>query len=60
MTDMDKVKLIEHVAVDVLEYSEGESSDFCRGILQAIASICDYEVVCFRELPGATMEEKDG
>ena len=43
MTYIDKVKLIEHVAVDVLEYSEGESSDFCRGILQAIASICDYK-----------------
>lgn len=43
MRDTDKVKLIEYVAVDVLEYSEGESSDFCRGIIQAIASICDYK-----------------
>jgi hypothetical protein len=45
MTDMDKVKLIEHVAVDALEYGEMESSDFYRGILQAIASICDYKEV---------------
>ena len=28
MTYIDKVKLIEHVAVDVLEYSEGKALTF--------------------------------
>lgn len=43
MRDADKVKVIEHVCVDALEFGEGESSDFFRGVTQAIASICDYE-----------------
>ena len=43
MRDADKVKLIEHVTVDVLEFCEGESQDFYRGIINAIASICDYK-----------------
>ena len=43
MRDADKVKLIEHVAVDALEFGEGESQDFFRGLMQAIASICDYK-----------------
>lgn len=43
MRDADKVKVIEHVCVDALEYGEGESPDFFRGVIQAVASICDYK-----------------
>ena len=43
MKDADKLKLIEHVAVDALEFGEGESQDLFRGITQAIASICEYQ-----------------
>lgn len=43
MRDADKVKIIEHIAVDALEYCEGESADFYRGIINAIASICDHK-----------------
>ena len=43
MRDADKPKLIEHVAVDALEFGEGESQDFFRGITQAICSICEYQ-----------------
>ena len=43
MRDADKVKVIEHVCVDALEFGEGESPDFFRGVIQAVASICDYE-----------------
>ena len=43
MKDADKLKLIEHVAVDALEFGEGESQDFFRGITRAIASICEYQ-----------------
>lgn len=43
MRDADKVKLIEHVALDALEFGEDESQDFFRGVTQAIASICDYK-----------------
>ena len=42
MRDADKVKVIEHVCVDALEFGEGESPDFFRGVIQAVASICDY------------------
>ena len=31
MRDADKVKVIEHITVDVLEFCEGESVDFYRG-----------------------------
>lgn len=43
MRDADKVKVIEHITVDALEYYEGESPDFYRGLINAIASICDYK-----------------
>lgn len=43
MSDTDKLKLIEHITVDALEYCEGESSEFYRGIMTAIGSICDYK-----------------
>ena len=43
MRDADKVKIIEYITVDVLEYCEGESADFYRGLINAIASICDYK-----------------
>ena len=43
MRDADKVKIIEHIAVDVLQYCEGENADFYRGIVNAIDSICDYK-----------------
>lgn len=43
MRDADKVKLVEHIAVDALEYCEGESAEFYRGIVTAIGSICDYK-----------------
>ena len=41
--DADKVKVIEHVCVDALEFGDGESPDFFRGVIQAVASICDYK-----------------
>jgi hypothetical protein len=41
--DADKVKVIEHVCVDALEFGEDESADFYRGLINAIASICDYK-----------------
>lgn len=41
MRDADKVKVIEYVCVDALEFGEGESPDFFRGVIQAVASICD-------------------
>lgn len=43
MRDTDKVKLIEHVSADVMEYCEGESTEFYRGVITAISSICDYK-----------------
>lgn len=43
MRDADKVKVIEHITTDTLEYCEGEGQDFYRGIINAIASICDYK-----------------
>lgn len=43
MRDADKVKLIEHVAVDALEFGADENADFFRGVIQAVASICDYK-----------------
>lgn len=43
MSDTDKVKIIEHIVVDVLEYCEGESAEFYRGILNAVSSVCDYK-----------------
>ena len=43
MRDADKVKVIEHVCVDALEFGADENADFCRGVIQAVASICDYK-----------------
>lgn len=43
MRDADKVKVIEHVCVDALEFGEDENADFFRGVIQAVASICDYK-----------------
>ena len=43
MRDADKVKVIEHVCVDALEFGEDENADFFRGVIQAVASICDYQ-----------------
>ena len=43
MRDADKVKIIEHITTDALEYCEGESADFYRGLINAIAYICDYK-----------------
>ena len=43
MRDADKVKVIEHVCVDALEFGAGESADFFKGVIQAVASICDYQ-----------------
>ena len=43
MRDADKVKIIEHITADALEYCEGENADFYRGLINAIASICDYQ-----------------
>lgn len=43
--DADKVKVIEHVCVDALEFGEDESADFFKGVIQAVASICDYQEV---------------
>ena len=43
MRDADKVKVIEHVCVDALEFGENENADFFRGVIQAVASICDYK-----------------
>lgn len=43
MSNTDKVKTIEHIVVDALEYCVGESAEFYRGILNAVASVCDYE-----------------
>lgn len=45
MRDADKVKVIEHGCVDALEFGEGESPDFFRGVIQAVASICDYQEI---------------
>lgn len=43
MRDADKVKIIEHVCVDALEFGADESADFFKGVIQAVASICDYQ-----------------
>lgn len=43
MRDADKVKVIEHVCVDVLEFGADENADFFKGVIQAVASICDYQ-----------------
>ena len=43
MRDADKVKVIEHGCVEALEFGEDESADFCKGVIQAVASICDYQ-----------------
>jgi hypothetical protein len=43
MRDTDKVKVIEHVCVDALEFGADESADFFKGVIQAVASICDYQ-----------------
>lgn len=43
MRDADKVKVIENVCVDALEFGADESADFFKGVIQAIASICDYQ-----------------
>ena len=43
MRDADKVNVIEHVCVDALEFGEGENADFFKGVIQAVASICDYK-----------------
>lgn len=43
MRDADKVKVIERVCMDALEFGEGESADFYRGLINAITSICDYK-----------------
>ena len=43
MRDADKVKVIEHVCVDALEFGADESADFFKGVNQAVASICDYQ-----------------
>lgn len=43
MRDADKVKVIEHVCVDALEFGEDENADFFKGVIQAVASICDYQ-----------------
>ena len=45
MRDADKVKVIEHVCVDALEFREDESADFFKGVIQAVASICDYQEI---------------
>jgi hypothetical protein len=37
------VKIIEHVCVDALEFGADESADFFKGVIQAVASICDYQ-----------------
>lgn len=43
MRDADKVKVIEYVCVDAQEFGADESADFLKGVIQAIASICDYQ-----------------
>ena len=43
MRDADKVKVIEHVCLDALEFGADESADFFKGVIQAVASICDYQ-----------------
>ena len=43
MRDADKVKVIEHVCVDALEFGADESADFFKGVIQAVSSICDYQ-----------------
>ena len=43
MRDADKVKVIENVCVDALEFGADESADFFKGVIQAVASICDYQ-----------------
>lgn len=43
MRDADKLKIIEHITADALEYCDGESADFFKGVIQALASICDYQ-----------------
>lgn len=45
MRDADKVKVIEHVCLDALEFGADESADFFKGVIQAVASICDYQEV---------------
>lgn len=45
MRDADKVKVIEYVCVDVLEFGTDENADFFRGVIQAVASICDYSEI---------------
>ena len=45
MRDADKVKVIEHVCVDALEFGGDESADFFKGVIQAVASICDYQEI---------------
>ena len=43
MRDADKVKVIDHVCVDALEFGADENADFFKGVIQAVASICDYK-----------------
>lgn len=45
MRDADKVKVIEHVCVDALEFGADESADFFKVVIQAVASICDYQEI---------------
>lgn len=45
MKDADKLKLIEHVAVDALKFGADESANFFKGVIQAVASICDYQEI---------------
>lgn len=44
MTEADKVKVINTMVADTLEYYGEEGSDFMKGILVAISSVCDCEV----------------
>lgn len=42
MRDSEKLMIIEHICADCLEYTEGEDASFLRGVITAIASVCDF------------------
>lgn len=45
MTDTDKVKLINHIVADAMEFGDCGCSNYVNGILAAIGSVCDYEEI---------------
>lgn len=43
MTDTDKIKLINHIVADAMEFGDADCGAYMNGILTAIGSVCDYE-----------------